>query len=405
MTKILFVDDEKRVLEGLRRMLRRHRREWDMTFVESGKIALETMAEEDFDVVVSDMIMPGMDGAALLTEVRARHPETVRIVLSGHTELDAAMRTVPVAHQFLTKPCDSNKIREVITRSCQLQSLLDDAVLRRTIGGIDTLPALPRVFEQLMSALQDPEVCLDDVARIVEEDSGITAKILQLVNSSFFGIAQNLTGVRQATTYLGLAMLRNLTLSMGVFRAFEQTGGPHGFSPEREQQHALLTSRIVRLLLPGHPFADVAFLAAMLHDIGKLVFAAQLPEQYAEATDLVARGDRTTCEAEKEVIGVTHAEAGAYLLGLWGMPHPVVEAVAHHHHPARVEHDEFDVLGAVHVASALALETTRPEGASETDHEVGLDVEFMRAMGVEGQLGAWREFAQESGKDPSAVAS
>lgn len=146
MKRVLFVDDEPNILEGLRTLLRRHRRQWEMTFAVGGPAALELLKTENFDVVVSDMRMPEVDGAALLAHVQRQQPRTVRIVLSGHTELEAALRAIPVAHQFLSKPCDAAELENVVERACALQSLVEDPKIRQAVGGIQQLPALPRVY-------------------------------------------------------------------------------------------------------------------------------------------------------------------------------------------------------------------------------------------------------------------
>ena len=401
MKKVLFVDDEPKILGGLERMLRGQRREWEMTFVDSAQAALDALAAAPFDVIVSDMRMPGMDGARLLARVQEQYPRTVRIVLSGHTETEAALRAARVAQQFLSKPCESTVIREVVNRACDLQALLGNAFLRRTLGRIDTLPALPRVYDELITALADPEVSVDCVASIVEQDVGISVKILQLVNSSFFGLRKQIADVRMATTYLGLTMIRDLTLSIEVFRAFEASDGLPEFSLEREQVHATLTARIARRLLSDKVMSAQAFTAAMLHDIGKLILATKLPETYQPMLAASASGGRALYAIEEESNGISHAEIGAYLLGIWGMPYPIVEAVANHHHPARVEQQRFDVLGAVHVANALAHELTG--SAVDSSQESELDLCYLNSVGELDALPRWREVAAAEAEEPEVA--
>lgn len=393
MKKILFVDDDPRILDGLRRMLRGQRHEWDMDFAESGKVALELLSKDPYDVIVSDMRMPGMDGAELLTRVQEEHPSTVRIVLSGHAELEAALRAVPVAHQFLSKPCESDVIRNVVDRACSLQTLVSDEAITSLISDIDSLPSLPRVYHALTAALVDPEVSLDDVAEIVAQDTAITAKILQLVNSSFFGVPKTITDLRQATTFLGLNMLRNLTLSAEVFRSFEGCSSSGAFSLESMQAHSILSARIARHLLDDKRASEDAFMTAMLHDIGKLILLTEPSGRYSQVIDAAAGSQVPLHELEEQVQGVSHAEVGAYLLGLWGMSYPVVEAVANHHHPARVEQECFGILGAVHVADVLSHELSgvaaQPAGCPAPE----LDMSYLEALGVADRLPAWREQA------------
>jgi HD-like signal output (HDOD) protein len=314
----------------------------------------------------------------------------VRIVLSGYADLEASMRSVLVSHQFLTKPCDPGFLDEVIDRACSLQSLLGDAVLQETVGSIGDLPVLPRVYRELTEALADPDVEIASIARIVEQDAAITAKLLQLVNSSFFGLRKEVSDLGRATAYLGINTIRDLVLSLEVFRQFEQDVRSGDFSIEREQRHALLSARIARQLVEDKVHAEQAFLGAMLHDLGRLVLATHLPHELARVCEASARTGRALHEVECELLGgIGHAEIGGYLLGLWGMSYPVVEAVANHHHPARVpSRSGFGVLAAVHVAQALAEEQTAAPGTPS-----GIDQQYLATLGVLDRLDGWRELA------------
>lgn len=384
MKNILFVDDETKILDGLQRMLRGQRKEWRMTFVDSGAKALEAMAAERFDTLVTDMRMPGMDGAELLTRAKEAHPEVVRIVLSGHSELEAAMRAVPVAHQFLSKPCESEQIQEVVTRACNLRTLIAKPELQSVVGNIESLPSLPRIYNQLVAALSDPEAGIEEVAQIVEQDLAITAKILQLVNSSFFGISREITHIGQATAYLGINTVRDLVLSTEVFSSFEGRKMARGFSMEHEHWHSTACARIAKKLVDDKAISDLSFLAAMLHDLGKMILSSNLPEEYGALLERHKTLGGSLEDMETQLLGTTHAEVGGYLLGLWGMPYPIVEAVANHHQPARVEHSSFDVLGIVYVANALVEETSSTPAFA-------IDEAYLESMGVLDELPAWRE--------------
>ncbi len=256
--RILFVDDEKNVLDGLRRMLRPHRKEWDMRFFSSGEEALADLAKESCDVIVSDMRMPGMNGVELLKRVQDEHPGAVRIILSGQTEEETAIQVVPIAHQFLSKPCDAERLRNIVTRSCGLQSLLSDSSLRENIADMDTLPTLPRTYAQINEVLQDPDASVAAIAKLVERDAGLCAKILQIVNSSFFGIAQRISDVSQAVNFIGIQMLKHLTLSLEVFRPDENLRKIPYFSMEEEHSHSFLTACIARELFKDKERAEEA---------------------------------------------------------------------------------------------------------------------------------------------------
>jgi HD-like signal output (HDOD) protein/ActR/RegA family two-component response regulator len=395
MKRVLFVDDEVRILDGLRRMLRPARDEWEMEFAAGGQAALEVMAGSAFDVVISDMRMPGMDGAALLEQVRERFPEVVRIVLSGHTEMAHALRVVPIAHQFLAKPCDAVMLRLAIERAFRLRALLTDGSVRSLVGALGDLPALPRIYQALNNALVDPDSSLQKISGIVEQDIGISAKILQLANSAFFGNAQPVASIQNAVGYMGLNALKCLVLSLEIFRAFEPKAKVPGFSMDAMQRHAQLTAHIVaRLPVPKH-LAEVAFVSSMLHDVGKLIQAWKLPESFGQAIGESAEDHLPLYKVEERKHGFSHAEIGAYLLGIWGLPYPVVETVALHHSPTRVPHQEFDAIAGVYVANLLAHRLDSDPDGADAECDFGQFEEDLAALGVLDQIGAWQEMVKD----------
>jgi HD-like signal output (HDOD) protein len=395
MRRVLFVDDEPRVLEGLRHMLRTQRQEWEMAFAPSGEAALALMEASPYDVIVSDMRMPAMDGAKLLDRVRELHPQVVRIVLSGHTELSSALRAVPVAHQFLAKPCDTGTLRVAVERACHLKSLLNDDSIRRTVGALRDLPSLPRTYDALTQALTNPDASLQKIAGIVEQDVGISAKILQLVNSAFFGLAHSITNIEHAVIYLGINTLRSLALSVEIFRVFQPKRPLQGFSLEGLECHARLAAHIAaRLPVPKH-LADITMVASMLHDVGKLILAWKFPERFEKLLAQAAEEHCPLYKVEQREYGFSHAEIGAYLLGLWGLPYILVEAVALHHGPNRVPHQYFDAVSAVYVANLLAHGLEAPSSEVPLENDIETNREELAALGVERDLAAWRAMAAE----------
>jgi len=221
MKRILFVDDEPAVLDGLRARLRCLRSSWEMVFVESGARAIAEIEQRSVDVIVSDMRMPVMDGAQLLASVAERWPETVRIVLSGYSEEEKTARLLSVAHQHLSKPCDVLQLENAINRCFQLHELLREQRLRAIVGRIRQIPAMPRVYSKLRAAMGRDDVSVQEIAQIVCEDPAIAAKVLQVVNSSFFRIARRIARVDQAISYLGFAAIRNIVMSVEVFSQWQ----------------------------------------------------------------------------------------------------------------------------------------------------------------------------------------
>ncbi len=378
--RILFVDDEPNVLDGLRNLLRRQRKQWDMVFASGGQEALDELHKAPFDVVVTDMRMPGMDGAALLRRVKDEYPAVARIVLSGHAEAEAAMRVLPVAHQFLSKPCNGDALREVIERTCELQALLNDQPIQSLVGQLDRLPSAPRTYGELSRAVEDPNVGVAEIARIVENDPAMCVKVLQLANSGYFGSGHPVVSARQAVTSLGVELLKMLALAAHVFAAMDCGDCTVELCLDRLQQHSIATARIAGRLLTDPKLSQAAFAAGIVHDVGYIVLALARPDQCQRVRSEVSKTGRPAHVVEQEIFGTTHAEVGAYVLGVWGLPFSIVEAVAHHHRPERLSRSSLDLAVAVHLADLLA---------NGVDPEAAL----LEDLGVSAQLPAWREMA------------
>jgi len=396
--KILFVDDEPEILSGLKNLLRRRRREWQMNFALGGEKALSMLADERFDVVVSDMRMPGIDGVAVLEEVQRRYPDTARIVLSGFSDQDMALRAASVAHQFLSKPCETDTLTNVIERACDLQELIGDEAIRKIVGQIDTLPALPQVYTALTRALSGDDCTSKKIASILQQDMAVCAKLLQMVNSSFFRLARQVSSIEEAVTYLGIATVKSLTLAAKVFDDSATKIELSGLSIPKLQEHALHVAALSKYIAPQGKKED-AFTAGMLHDIGLLILGVGLPRQLEEAMTRARHEGRPLNQVEYELFGTSHAEIGAYLLGLWGLPYPVVEAVAHHHLPQRVPQQEFDLLAIVHTAVLLAQEAFPDCRLCAGMGSASEGQDYWQKFKVEEQVEAWREFARRQGEN------
>jgi HD-like signal output (HDOD) protein/ActR/RegA family two-component response regulator len=397
--RILFVDDEPALLDGLRGRLRSLRSRWEMVFVESGSRAVTEMELQPADVVVADMRMPGMDGAQLLTIVRERWPETVRMVLSGYAEEEQSARLLTVAHQYLSKPCEAQQMEKVISRCVELHDLLREPGLRGIVGRIRNLPAMPRTYAKLRKVMESPDVSVREVAKIVYEDAAIAAKVLQVVNSSFFRLARRISNVEQAVAYLGFNAIRTLAMSVEVFSLWSKNGVLDCLQPELLQERAHRVAAAARALCDGTAIADDAMLAGLFHNIGYWVLLQECPQEIVRALE-TARAQRIPMhQAERQVVGASHAEIGAYLLGLWGLPYSVIEAVAFQHSPQRVGQTSFDVLGALVIAQRLVTTDTplAPDIVERAD--IDIDDQYLQSLNAPvSWTEAQRRVAQPAGE-------
>jgi HD-like signal output (HDOD) protein len=375
LKRILFVDDDPNVLTGLRNVLRTKRREWDMVFAIGPEEALAKLAEAPFDVVVSDMRMPRMDGATLLARVKQMQPSAVRMILSGQTELESVMKSVFIAHMFLSKPCDPALLQRVVDRACRLQAILNSDELRASAGKVEMLPAAPKTYVALNEALMAPNCSVASVTRIIEHDVGLCAKLLQLVNSAFFGLPRRISSLAETVTYLGIVTIKNLALALETFSAGAGASGLSEAALLALQNHSLMAGQIARQIEAKDPKkAEEAFLAGVLHEVGWLVKVKDTPPDKPI--------DRTLL--------------GAYLLGLWGLPHPIMEAVAYHKEPHLLAHSTFELVDIIYIADHLATET----GAKGTA-EYELDLAYLVGVGIdEAQLAGMRMVAEKIARAP-----
>lgn len=400
--KFIFVDDDAKVLKGLQRMLRKYRKEWDMSFAISGTEALKMMDNNAFDVIVSDMRMPEMNGDELLEEVKKRSPQTVRIILSGHAEANMIMKTVKSAHQFLAKPCDPELLKYTVSRVSALRGLLTDEHLLHVASQVDSLPSLPTIYTRVTDVLQQPDYSIREVGEIVSEDLGMASKILQLVNSAFFGIPRRFSDVSDAVVFLGCDTIQSLVLTFGIFSQFGSKKIA-GLDMEKLSTHGLTAATVAKAITNSQTtekdLVDDTFMAGLMHDIGQLVLAASLPEPYIDVTKRITEEKLSRYEAETEVFGTSHAEVGAYLLGIWGLSDNIIEAIAWHHDPEKSPVEKFSPLAAVHAADAMVNlhNEARPlSEATQEELDAALDLAFMNRIQCSSHISAWRDMAYDT---------
>jgi HD-like signal output (HDOD) protein len=292
------------------------------------------------------------------------------------------MKTVSIAHQFLAKPCEANQLEQVVRRACDLSQILNNDELQSMVGGIAKLPSAPQTYVELNTLLGSGNASLQDVARVIEKDVAMCAKLLQLVNSAFFGLPRRITSAFEAASYLGTLMIRNLAVSMGAFSTFENPDPEITAASEKLRHHSILTAHLARLMFKDKRRAEDAFMAGMLHEIGHLILLA--------------------CPGAADRPSIRPALLGAYLLGLWGIPYPVVEAVAHFDDPVALEHAEFELPDAVYIAHALAAEHLAVPG-QDLSPGGELNVAYLERLGISAaQVASWRESAREMAHDGNA---
>ncbi len=393
---VLFVDDETNILLGLKRVLRPMRNEIDFYFAESGQEALELLAEKEINVIISDMRMPGMDGATLLTTVMEQYPQVIRMMLTGQADDISILQTIPIVHQFLTKPSDPKTLKAVLSRACALQELISNEQLKSLIAGLGSLPSLPEVYAELQEKTKDPECSLIDIAAIIEKDLAMSVKILQLVNSAFYGLYKNVDSPARAISLLGLETVKTLVLGIGIFNKMT-SARDNDFSVAALWRHSITTANYAKKIALAEDaeksVVENSFIAGIVHDVGKLLLFSNLGEQYLQAVAMAKTESLPICQAEQKIFDADHAGVGGYLIGLWGLQGPVVEAITFHHKLERYPDASFCPALAVHAAD-VAYYILNPDqciGEPPVINQV-----YMAQAGLAGRFEQWLEICAKS---------
>jgi len=394
--RILFVDDEPNILSGLQRMLRVNRDIWTVYFATGGQEALNVLAETPVDIVVSDMRMPGMNGMELLKEVSERYPDVIRFALSGQASKDMVLDSIGAVHQYLAKPCDVDVLKNAISQISSLRHLVSDKALRSRLTSRQAVPSIPAMYDRLLDELLSPEVTIDNIAEIVSHDLGMSARVLQLVSSAFMAEAVYTLQPAEATVFLGADVIREI-LPSG--RAFSLPVKNLLTPSEMSEiiQHSLAVANCAKAIAVcenvDKDTVKQAYVAGLFHDIGKQILPEEFPNEWTAWRELSTCEDFKALEMEQKHFGLTHAEVGAYLMGLWGLSDPVIEAIAFHHNPAGSKAGEFTPLLAVHVADTMAnkiLSGTFGDSAMEIDEA------YLEEVHLGKRLETWVETCRES---------
>jgi len=387
MKRILFVEDNQVLLQLYDVLFAGENGQWETATAADGQAALELLRHSAFDVVASDMQMPGMSGIELLAEVRRLHPQTSRIIISGVSNQAEAADALNCTHLFLPKPLNTKTLRAALARICSLDAYLQDDRLRSLAGKMRVLPSFPLIYQEILREIESPNSSIQNIAQIVARDPGIIAKILQVANSAAFGLPEKVNDPVEAVQQLGLATVRSLALSAQVFSSFKPGRLKH-FSTDVLWSHLMQCGELARtiMLCENAEFAEAedAFTAGLLHDLGQLMLADSLPDEFEKALVLAGKEKIPLPEAEHEIFGATHTGLGAYLFGLWGLPAAIVEAVAFHHTPEKSDLKQFSALTAVHVANALC----------DKSEATGLDLDYLARIGMADRLADWRAAAE-----------
>jgi len=394
---ILFVDDNENIISGIQRQLRPYREQWQLFFADSGRQALELMAQQPIDLIVSDMMMPEMRGDELLKKVSEQYPGTVRMILSGFADENTLKNGLEAAHQYISKPCTAETLREVISQIFKIQACVRNPLIVAEIGDANQLPSLPKVYQALNAAIADENTNAGDIAEIFASDMVLSAKLLQLVNSPYFGLNRVVSSLTDAINLIGIKKLNNLVLSVHVKTAFPVNNPEVEAYMEYLWKDSSRVSELARLIALSEnqqeDRPDQAYLGGLLHNMGLLIFLSRGGNKLKTLMEQVKSTDTAVAELETAIFGFTRSEAAAYVLSLWKIPPRIIEAILLQNTPNNSDYGGVNALTAVHVAACLL----KPSVMSGCDRlfEMNLDTDYLQRIDKLQRLPDWQNLADK----------
>jgi response regulator RpfG family c-di-GMP phosphodiesterase len=374
----------------LERMLEGMSSEWEMEFIDDGAEALKLMFERPYDAILSDVRMPGMNGAELLGLVSQRYPRTVRIVMSGYSDRDTTLRLVGTAHQFIAKPFDFALLRDTLSNALALDDLRRNEPLQRLIERLQPLPDLPEFYLDLMAELRCDEPSPDRMVEILSHEKDLLLHLQERLPLALPDRVQSGMDPMEMLDRAGPAAIQATVLHLLAFAHFDRIR-LHECTPRELRDHCWRTGLLARQIAldtqQNESVRDGSFAAGLLHDLGKLILTAGVPADYQSVSRREQGTGVPAWKTEQKVLGADHAQVGAFLLAQWGLPGPLVEAVAWHHHPASDPRSNFAPVTAVHIANFLDHEGRHPKA---TPSERLPDLDYLTRLGLAEQLGHWR---------------
>lgn len=392
--RVLFVDDKQRELKALEEIFEAKRENWEMTFCDGGKHALEYLSKNGCDVLVTAMEMPQVGGYDLLKKVKEEHPEIIRIVLSGYAQTDLALKTLMITHQYLHKPCVPEMLIDTIDRAYRLRNLVKSEKVASLVSGLETVPSIPGMYQEITEAVSSVDTPIDKIERIVEKDMGMATKILQVANSAYFGVSHHVTNLGEAISVLGFDVIRSLVLGAGIFQQIPKEVS-RILPVDALWSHVLFTSLFAKKIAEDSgsnaSTVDYCFMAGLLSKVGMVVLASNFPEKYREVLEVVRKEGCLLHVAEERVLGADHASVGGHLLSVWGMPDPIIEGVAYYAYPNACVNHMFLPMTAVHVANRLARNIN---GSGEWDPQYEIDMIYLKKLCLDGKLKEWESWGE-----------
>ncbi len=355
--RIMFVDDELSVIKSLKRTFRKYAKEWKMYFFTNPIEAFESLEKNEVDIIITDMKMPEETGFALLSKVKAKYPGIIRIILTGYADKKLIYSSFEVAHQLLIKPISAEAIISIVKQIKLINTYIENKELQKVVNDLSYLPPLPEIYLELSKKIKDPDSSLNDLAKIISRDPSLSADILKMVNSAYFGLSGKVYKISQAIGFMGIDLIKDIILTSAVFKNLK--GSPTQIEMIKKIYNH--SSNVLKFAMKICKNLDLdaidknyIFIASMFHDLGKIIMIMNMGRKYEVLLTSADKDKNVNIEdLEKKYLSITHSQVGAYILGLWGFSTKVIQTILFHHNPELSGCTNSCLLATIYLANYL----------------------------------------------------
>ena len=371
------------------------RLEWEVNIALNSENALQALLRDPFEAVIFEANFSGQLDLSFLAAASARAPQVSRLLLCDLADIKSVKNDGTV-QQFLVRPTAAEAVISAALRARLLNNWMSDPALKQLFVQMRKLPSIPAIYFRLLELMKSPDTDMDDIGKAIANDPGLTVRVLQMANSPFLGLGRSISNAAEAVGFLGIERTKSLVLLAQAF-SMGAEAQQAAFPVDKLWRHSLLTGdfarRIARTEMREARIAEESYTGGVLHDVGKLMLAANLPKEYGSVLRRSQNENRSVDAIEREVLGSTHAELGACALTVWGLPAGIVEAIAYHHQPDKNPSKMFSPTVAVHAANAIAHELHAEPGEPSAGK---LDKYHLDDLGFAKRTDSWRELCREA---------
>ena len=389
----ILVVDSKNTSETVKSLLAQNAgHDWEVDVVTNQKQALQALDTKPYNLLISEIVMPEMDGLDFFKTAKEKHPTIIRIMETANENREFLVKASELAHIVIPSNCEKDSFNEIIKNTMSLQEIIANKDILKKLTSIKSLPSPPEVYNKLVSTLQNEDCSTHQVAEIIKNDIAITAKLLQMINSAFFGMKTHVESPMHAVNLLGIDTVKSIVLTSGIFHTIREKEFA-GFSVDEMYRQSMAVGAATRHLANvfGFRTKDIedALMAGLLHDIGKLLMITNFKKELADAKKIAQTDNILIGDAIRQIIGISDAELGAHLLSLWNLPLSILEAVAYHNQPSKSAYKEVNTLTAVHLAYGITTDKFKNVRNNEQSF---LDIAYIERLGLQNNLPQFKNF-------------